>query len=242
MVPAPSPAARQSKSRSRSRLKILAAAKVLFLQDGYDGVNLDRIAAQAEVARQTVYNQFGSKEAVFRAVMEHHWSSLALGKLSMRLEETLGTDGDPAGFLRQFSEILLTFIEDTDQVAFTRLVIAESRRIPWVAEEFYRVGKAPLTKALADCLQRLNETGEINCPSPALAAQQFLGLIQEFIIWPKVMAIGPDVMSIPPFDVVVEEGIAMFLNRYGVRDEVRAARPVMQDLPDPARQGRALRR
>ncbi|WP_006602587.1 TetR/AcrR family transcriptional regulator [Streptomyces auratus] len=226
MVPAPSQPARQGKGRSRSRLKILAAAKALFLQDGYDGVNLDRIATQAEVARQTVYNQFGSKEAVFRAVMEHHWSSLPLGDLLTRLEQSLGTDADPAGFLRQFSEILLTFIEDADQVAFTRLVIAESRRSPWVAEEFYRVGKEPLTKTLAGCLQRLHETGGIDCPAPELAAHQFLGLVQEFIIWPKVMAIGPDVMSIPPFDVVVEEGIAMFLSRYGVCDEARAARTV----------------
>ncbi len=134
-------------------------------------------------------------------------------------------DGDPAGFLRQFSQILLTFIEDTDQVAFTRLVIAESRRSPWIAEEFYRVGKEPLTKALADCLQRLHETGKIDCPSPGLAAHQFLGPLQEFIIWPQVMAIGPDVMNIPPFDVVVEEGITMFLDRYGVRDQARATRP-----------------
>ncbi|MGW7695490.1 TetR/AcrR family transcriptional regulator [Streptomyces asiaticus] len=218
MVPAPSQPARQGKGRSRNRVKILAAAKVLFLEDGYDGVNLERVATQAEVARQTVYNQFGSKEAVFRAVMEHHWSSLPLGDLSTRLEQSLGSDGNPAGFLRQFSEILLTFIDDTDQVAFTRLVIAESRRSPWIAEEFYRVGKEPLTKALTDCLRRLHETGKINCPSPGLAAHQFLGLIQEFIIWPQVMAIGPDVMNIPPFDVVVEEGIAMFLDRYGVRD------------------------
>ncbi|MBI0376395.1 TetR/AcrR family transcriptional regulator C-terminal domain-containing protein [Streptomyces albiflaviniger] len=56
------------------------------------------------------------------------------------------------------------------------------------------------------------------CPSPGLAARQFLGLLQEFIIWPQVMAIGPDVMNIPPPDVVVEEGIAMLLDRYGVRD------------------------
>ncbi|GAA0932420.1 MULTISPECIES: TetR/AcrR family transcriptional regulator [Streptomyces violaceusniger group] len=217
MIPAPSQPARQGKGRSRNRVKILAAAKALFLRDGYDGVNLERVATQAEVARQTVYNQFGSKEAVFRAVMEHHWSSLPLEDLSTRLERSLESDGDPAGFLRQFSEILLTFIDDTDQVAFTRLVIAESRRSPWIAEEFYRVGKEPLTRALTECLQRLHETGKINCPSPGLAAHQFLGLLQEFIIWPQVMAIGPDVMNIPPFDVVVEEGIAMFLGRYGVR-------------------------
>ncbi|WP_156517727.1 TetR/AcrR family transcriptional regulator, partial [Rhodococcus sp. LB1] len=37
--------------------KILDAAQELFLRDGYAGVNLDRIAKSAGVARQTLYNR-----------------------------------------------------------------------------------------------------------------------------------------------------------------------------------------
>jgi TetR/AcrR family transcriptional regulator, regulator of autoinduction and epiphytic fitness len=60
------------------------------------------------------------------------------------------------------------------------------------------------------------EDQQLACPNPELAAHQFLGLIQEFIIWPKVMAIGPAVLDMPPDKVVIEEAIRMFLGRYAV--------------------------
>ena len=52
---------------------ILDAAQRLFLDDGYDGVSLEQVGRAAGVTRQTVYNRFGSKDAVFRAVIERHW-------------------------------------------------------------------------------------------------------------------------------------------------------------------------
>ncbi|ARP73558.1 TetR/AcrR family transcriptional regulator [Streptomyces pluripotens] len=204
---------RAAKRSSATALKVLNASKTLFLQDGYDGVNLDRIATRAGVARQTVYNLFGSKEAVFRATMEHHWAAFGLEELLARLDRDVSRV-DPADFLRRFADMVLTFVAETDQVSFTRLVIAESRRLPWIAEEFYRLGKAPLAQTFTACLREMSETGVIDCPHPELAARQFLGLIQEFVIWPQVMAIGPDVMKLPPTDLVVEEAIAMFLSRY----------------------------
>ncbi|MFD1657788.1 TetR/AcrR family transcriptional regulator [Streptomyces caeni] len=217
MTPTPSnrPASGNSAVRARSRAKILSAAKRLFLEDGYDGVNLDRIAAEAGVARQTVYNRFGSKDAVFRAVMEDHWGSLRLETLPSRLTEGLERTGDPAAFLRRLSAALIDFIDETGQIAFTRLVIAESRRAPWIADEFYRLGKEPLIRAFEAGLRDLDEAGTIRCPSPEVAAHQFLGLIQEFVLWPRVMAVPAERMGIPSTETVVEEAIATFLSRYG---------------------------
>lgn len=209
---ASAPARRPRGTRPSAR-KILEASKVLFLEDGYDGVNLDRVAAHAGVARQTVYNQFGSKEALFRAMVQHHWHAFGLQGMEARLVPD-PPHADPADFLRRFAEGVLTFIADTDQVAFTRLVIAESRKLPWIAEEFYRLGKQPLVAALTTALLHMADAGRIDCPHPELAARQFLGLVQEFVIWPQVMAIGPDVMKLPPAGLVVEEAIAMFLSRY----------------------------
>jgi AcrR family transcriptional regulator len=204
-----------SAARARSRSKVLSAAKALFLEDGYDGVNLDRIATRAGVARQTVYNRFGSKEAVFRAVMEHHWASLDFWPLPSQLERALQIGGDPAEFLRQFSHALLAFIEETDQIAFTRLTIAESGRVPWIAEEFHRLGKAPLLRMLTACVERMSQAGTLSCRSPGMAAQQFLGLIQEFVVWPDVMAVSPCHLTVPPTEIVIEEAIFTFLSRYG---------------------------
>ncbi|MCH0557258.1 TetR/AcrR family transcriptional regulator [Streptomyces sp. MUM 16J] len=223
----------QGAARARSRSKILSAAKALFLEGGYDGVNLERIASRAGVARQTVYNRFGGKEAVFRAVVEHHWASLDLATLPSRFGEGLGSGGDPAEFLRHFSHALLAFIDETDQIAFTRLVIAESSRIPWIAGEFHRLGKAPLLQVLASFLKRLCEAGTISCPSPSTAARQFLGLVQEFVVWPKVMAIDAGRTNIPPTDVVIEEAISTFLSRYGAGARQEAHEPSPLWCPPP---------
>ena len=192
---------------------ILQAAKRLFLESGFDGVNLERVGEAAGVTRQTVYNLFGSKEAVFRAMVGLHWDEIARDSaavLSTSLDPALG----PTAILRGFGEAVIRFINGTEQVAFTRLVIMESRQRPWIAEEFYRLGKQPLLEGFTACLRRLNEAGVIACQHPEIAAHQFFGLIQEFAIWPHVMAIGPAAKAMPPLALVIDEAVLTFLSRY----------------------------
>jgi len=187
------------------------AATALFLSAGYDGVNLDQVAQRAGVARQTVYNRFGSKETVFRAVVERHWTLFQFEDVSRPAAASLD---DPEAALRRFAAALVTFVSATEQVAFTRLVVAESRRLPWIAEEFYRLGKQPLLAALTALLAQLTEAQLLACTEPELAAHQFFGLVQEFVVWPKVMAIGPPAEALPAAEVVIDEALATFLSRY----------------------------
>src|SRR5688572_18076769 len=56
-------------ARSGKRRAILEAAAELFLQDGYSGTSMDEVAARASVSKQTVYAQFGGKEALFVTVV-----------------------------------------------------------------------------------------------------------------------------------------------------------------------------
>lgn len=193
---------------------ILQVAKQLFLEAGFDGVNLERVGVAAGVTRQTVYNLFGSKEGVFRAMVELHWREIArdsAAALSTSLDHAHG----PAAILRKFGEAIVRFIDGTEQIAFTRLVIMESRQRPWIAEEFYRLGKQPLLEGFVSCLRRLHEAGLIVCSFPELAAHQFFGLIQEVAIWPHVMAIGPAAKALPSTTVAIHEAVLMFLARYG---------------------------
>ncbi|RYC29107.1 TetR/AcrR family transcriptional regulator [Lichenibacterium minor] len=197
----------------RTATTILDAARRLFLSDGLDGVNLDQVGRAAGVSRQTVYNQFGSKDALFRAVIDRHWSAIR--------EETRALDpgsaspsADPTAVLLGFAQALLRFVHGTDQIAFTRLIVAESRRLPWIAEEFYRVGKAPVVEAFTAVLDSLVADGSLRCSNPMLAAHQFMGMVQEFVIWPKVMAIGDALHRLPGDTEVVEEAVATFLARY----------------------------
>ena len=212
----PQPKRKQIKdvSNSVTTRAILDAARRLFLEAGFGGVNLEQVGRAAGVSRQTVYNQFGSKEAVFQAVMKRHWDAVR----SETASAFAGMDdltASPAEMLRRFAQALLRFVAETDQVAFTRLVIAESRRRAWIAAEFYQCGKAPILKGFADALSAMAEKRLIKCARPELAAHQFMGLIQEFVIWPRVMAIGKGLAALPPDDLVIDEAIAMFLSRYG---------------------------
>ncbi|MCR4895362.1 MAG: TetR/AcrR family transcriptional regulator [Lachnospiraceae bacterium] len=54
----------------KRKKQILDQAEQLFLERGYYGVNLDDVAAAAEVVRGTVLHYFGSKEQLYKAVLE----------------------------------------------------------------------------------------------------------------------------------------------------------------------------
>lgn len=210
-------AARARADAQRSEDAILSAARTLFLDDGYDGVNLDRIAEAAGVSRQTVYNRFGGKDALFRAMVRRHWAGVMTW--SDQVRATIGDIRfpDPAAKLVGIARAFLRFIDSADQIAFTRLVIAESRSRPWIGEEFHRFGQGLTLETLAGILGAMHAQGVLDCPRPAIAARQFLALINEFSLWPGVMAADSAQSRPLDLDTVVTEAVATFLARYGRR-------------------------
>ncbi|MFI0898123.1 TetR/AcrR family transcriptional regulator [Streptomyces sp. NPDC020983] len=197
--------------RSASDEKILAAAKELFLAGGYDHVTLEHVAERAGLSRQTVYNRFGSKEAVFRETVRHHWSAFA-GPDRRFVEHVAGASAEEV--LRGFARSLQRFAAETDQIRFARLVVTESGRLPWIADEFHRLGKGPVVAAFAAALDDLVRGGRLRCPDTYLAARQFMGLVQEFLVWPRVMAFEEEIALQPDAEAVVEEAVRTFLARY----------------------------
>src|SRR5580698_11182054 len=53
----------------KKSLKILEAAKPLFLASGYTATSMDDVAAQAGVSKTTLYKRYPSKAALFAAVI-----------------------------------------------------------------------------------------------------------------------------------------------------------------------------
>jgi AcrR family transcriptional regulator len=56
---------RRARKKARTRTEIRAAAQQLFDERGFDAVTIADIARQADVAVQTVFNHFASKEELF---------------------------------------------------------------------------------------------------------------------------------------------------------------------------------
>lgn len=62
---------RTQRERSDATIAILiAAARELFVRDGYAATSLDEIAAAAEVTKGAFYHHFAGKQALFREVYE----------------------------------------------------------------------------------------------------------------------------------------------------------------------------
>ena len=74
----------QEESRtSAKRETILGAATAAFRDEGYESTSMDRIAELAVASKRTVYNHFGCKEALFRAVVARLFEeSMALKRVA----------------------------------------------------------------------------------------------------------------------------------------------------------------
>jgi AcrR family transcriptional regulator len=62
--------ARQAERREATRGAILMAARRRFGEEGFAATGVDRIAADAGVAKGAVYHHFSTKEAIFEAVLD----------------------------------------------------------------------------------------------------------------------------------------------------------------------------
>ena len=63
------PRATQAERRGRTRARVLESAAAQFGEHGYEGANLEAIAAHAGVTIRPIYHYFGNKRALFEAVV-----------------------------------------------------------------------------------------------------------------------------------------------------------------------------
>jgi AcrR family transcriptional regulator len=201
----------------RSDAAILEAAARLFLERGYDAVSMDDIGGAAGLTRQTVYNRFKDKEGVFAAAIERHWANWGRDPQVAQV-----SPHDPIETqLRAVARSIVAF-SDERQLAFQKMIIAESRRDPTLGEAAFKAGKGAYMRRFIAHLAWLHGEGRLHCPRPDIAAGQFVGLVQEFCVWPQVMGLTHSLALTPPTDTVIDEAIATFMARYGIRDEAVA--------------------
>lgn len=116
--------------RNAKQDAIRQAAMRVFLRHGYAGTSVDAILAEAGVSRQTLYNHFGGKEGLFRAVVQDVLDQV-LGTLADQVEETaLGESDDLEADLTRLGTTWATVMLQPHVLALRRLVIGESTNFP----------------------------------------------------------------------------------------------------------------
>ncbi|MDE1164445.1 MAG: TetR/AcrR family transcriptional regulator [Pseudomonas sp.] len=189
---------------------ILAAAGRMFIQHGFEGSSMELIAKAAGVARQTLYNRFPEgKESLFGAVAERMWRAFPV----MEIASDESALADPQAGLLKIGRGVAEFWSPPLAVDFLRMVIAEGPRFPALTRRFFEVGKTPAVSAVRNYIAELGRRGTLAITDPDLAAQQFLGMIDETVLWVRVMG---DSTALTPAkaEQVVQQAVAIFLGFY----------------------------
>lgn len=192
---------------------ILVAAGQVFITHGYERASMDLVAQAAGAARRTLYNQFpDGKTQIFQAVVERMWRAFPV----MDIATDADALADPAAGLRRIGYGIAGFWRPPLAIAFLRMLIGEAPRFPELMRNFFEIGKTPAVSAVQNYIAELGRRGVIVIPDPVLAAQQFLGLIDETVLWVRVMGDEIDLTD-AKIAQVVEGAVDIFLGHYLVK-------------------------
>ena len=190
--------------RGGSRDAIVDAAERLFLDRGFGAVSMDELAEAAGVARRTLYNQFSSKEEIFREM---------LLRVSRQLERPFRRHRNPRR-CRGGTSSDRPDDSGAPQVPWiSRLSAHGGGRAPPISldRRGVRGRHGPSNRAAHPLPRPSDRDGHLGLPQSASSSSPVHGCPQ------RVLSLARDdgSRSVPiPADEVVEETIRMFLQRY----------------------------
>ncbi|KAB1149772.1 TetR/AcrR family transcriptional regulator [Streptomyces luteolifulvus] len=207
---------KQPPSGPRAELKrqaIVRAARELFLREGF-GVGMDTIAAEAGVSKVTVYNHFGSKEALFTAVITSALDEPLAGESSAALEGLAEAEDLRAALVDAARTWVHAVRTNHEVTALRNLVAAELHRFPELGSAWKHHGTEGHHPAVAGALRALAEQGRLQIPDLQVAIIQFYGLL----VFPHMVfsSYGTHIEE-DLTDRLVTSGVDMFLDHYRPR-------------------------
>lgn len=205
MTTEPSPYHRRVAEQKRAA--IVEAATRLFLDAGYAGTSLARVAEAAGVSKATLFKQFPTKAALFDAIVTESWAVEDDSDLRP-------PPGDLRAGLTAIGRRYVTLLTRPGMAALFRIVIAELPRFPELGEAHFARGKMPYFESVRRYLDTANARGTARLDDTELAATQFLGMISNYVFWPRMLLMNwsPDDASMAH---VVDEAVLMMDRRYG---------------------------
>ena len=203
-------------SSARKREAVLDAAAHVFLRDGFSDASMDEVSRRSGVSKQTVYSHFGSKDALFAAVVTR--ATAAAADAVAVLEPDPPGRAELAAHLELWARSQLDVVLDPPLLALRRLVIAEAVRFPALARAFWDGGPGRSMATMAERLGRLAERGLLVLDDPATAARTLNWLVMAEPL-NAVMMLGDGAIPDPAARTAgVREAVRVFLAAHAGSD------------------------
>jgi AcrR family transcriptional regulator len=155
------------------RAAFLKAAREVFLEYGYEAANMAEIVKRAGGSLSTLYGQFGGKKGLFEAMIDER-----VKDLTVQMHVELAQHAPLREGLRRIGESFLTMQVEDESLDVFRLMVAQAKKFPDLAQNWSKKGIEVVRKALADYLSDRAQAGEIKITNPDLAAMVFFDLLR----------------------------------------------------------------
>jgi TetR/AcrR family transcriptional regulator, mexJK operon transcriptional repressor len=183
----------------------------VFMNDGFEGASVDKIAKSAAVSKATLYSYFPDKKSMFIAVVRAQCSDQTNAAVA-----DIDTNAPVRAVLRGAATHMVSFfLSDFGQRVF-RICVAESDRFPDLAREFYESGPRVARDALAQFFALATARDELDIDDRELAACQFVELCKADV-FAKIVFGVQDKFTQVELDRVISGAVDMFMARYGVK-------------------------
>ncbi len=194
----------RARNRAAKEARILQAAFRIFSLAGYAGASMDAIADAARVSKPTLYQYYGSKEALFAAMMDSARDVML---------EPFGASGSMVAQLHRFAWSYADVVMRPDLLGLARLVIGEAARFPEIGAAYQAAGPDRLLAGMMDWLNSQRAAGRLVFEDAELAAQDLWALI---LSAPRTQALHrpdavPDRAQIRRY---LDNGLRVFLRAY----------------------------
>lgn len=110
---------KRPRDSQKSRENILNAAEVEFAQKGIYGARVDEIAARADINKRMIYEYYGSKEELYKAVLSAVYSRLSRREVGLLSEEMPCIDA-----IRKIIALYFDFLKDNQ--TYVNLILWEN--------------------------------------------------------------------------------------------------------------------
>ncbi|MER8722105.1 TetR/AcrR family transcriptional regulator [Mesorhizobium sp. M0999] len=201
------------------RMSIIDAAASVFCREGFAGANIDLIAVEAGVSRQTIYNHHRDKEKLFMAVVRDLTERCNTGIFATFAsfpDQPKDLEADLIGFAVRMNQ---NCICNRDGRFLRKLIQTEGERYPELFAEWRDQGPGRTWPALAARFARLAHAGHLAVDDPDVAARQFLALANAEL--QTTFMLG----GMPSEDEVLQSathGVRTFLRAFGKRRSAAA--------------------
>jgi len=195
---------------SSKRRQILAGARKVFMDLGFDGASMGEIARSAGVSKGTLYVYFADKSRLFEAIVEEE--ALEKGQV----EFNLSPERRAATTLSEFGETYIAMLCRPGGGSAIRTVMAIAERMPDVGRRYYANVLEKAIDRLAAYLEARVEANELSIDDCQHAASQFMLMCQASLFLPFVFQAAPP-PSAERITQVIESATRVFLAAYGAK-------------------------